>query len=96
MTQVIEWMDTFQYSLKLRSSQDEEMSLIGALLYGSLFLFCKDLLKHILSHPIWIKTNKDHAKPIIIDLVVKPFRGSSKSVEMIFIWAERSKKDDAK
>jgi hypothetical protein len=37
-----------------------------------------------------------HNKPIILDLVVKPFRGSSKTVEMIFARAERSKKEEAR
>jgi hypothetical protein len=51
------------------------MSLIGALLYGSLFIYREDLLLHIVEHPLWVALNQDR-KPILIDLVVKPFRGS--------------------
>jgi len=43
------------------------MSLIGALCYGSIFLYHEDLLLHIMHHPLWINLNKDWVKPIIID-----------------------------
>jgi hypothetical protein len=77
-------------SLELSKSQDEEISIIGAVLYGSLFIYHEDLLLNIVASHYWVEANKDKPKPIIIDLVVKPFRRSSKLVEMIFFRAERS------
>jgi hypothetical protein len=74
------WLEMYQYAIRLCKSQDEEMSLIGAL--------CQVLLLHILAHPLWVNLNKNRDKPIIIDLVIKPFCGSKKSIEMIFIHAE--------
>jgi hypothetical protein len=44
---IMEWLDTYQYSLKLCKSQEEEMSIIGALCYGSLFIYRRIFL-HIL------------------------------------------------
>jgi hypothetical protein len=92
---VNEWLEMFQYSLKLCSSQDEEMSLIGALCYGSLFLYREDLLVNIIAHSTWAALNQGREKPIIIYLVVKPFCGSSKSSEMIFVRFKQSKKEEA-
>jgi hypothetical protein len=34
-----QWLDLHQYTLRLCASQDEEMSIIGAFCYGSLFMF---------------------------------------------------------
>jgi len=51
-TKIVEWLETFQYAIKLCPRQDEEMSLIGALCYGSLFLYRKDLLLHIVQDPL--------------------------------------------
>jgi hypothetical protein len=68
-----EWFQTYQYSITMCKSQDEEMSLAGALCYGSLFLHRDGLLQGIKSHPAWQDLNKDQEKPIIIDLVVKSF-----------------------
>jgi len=74
----------------LCKSQDEEMSIIGALCYGSLFIYRDGLLRSIQDEPAWIALNSAREKPIIIDLVVKPFKSPGKSVEMIFVRAERS------
>jgi hypothetical protein len=90
-----EWLATYQYSIKLCCSQDEEMSIIGALCYGSLFLHRDDLLKTIVQLPEWAKLNHGKEKPIVIDLVVKPFKSPGKSSDMIFVRSERSKKDEA-
>jgi len=90
-----EWFATYQYSVKLCRSQDEEMSIIGALCYGSLFLHRDNLLASILALPEWIQLNQGRDKPIIIDLVVKPFRSPRKTADMIFVRSERSKKDEA-
>jgi hypothetical protein len=93
--EVAQWLDINQYAMHLSISQEEEMTVIGVLLYGSLFLYQPDLLKNILLHPLWVALNENRESKIIIDLVIKPFRGSSKSVDMIFFRAEQSKKDDA-
>ena len=90
-----EWFDTYQYYVKKCCSQDEEMSIIGALCYRSLFLYHKDLLQSVLAHPEWIALNKDREKPIIIDFEVKPFCAPGKSIEMIFVRSEQSKKEPA-
>jgi hypothetical protein len=88
-----EWFQTYQYSIALCKSQDEEMSLVGALCYGSLFLHRDGLLQGITSHPDWITLNKEREKPIVIDLVVKPSKSPRKSTDMIFVRAECSKKE---
>jgi len=90
-----EWLATYQYSIKLCCSQDEEMSMIGALCYGSLFLHRDDLLKTIMNLPEWAQLNQGKEKPIVIDLVVKPFKSPGKSSDMIFVRSERSKKEEA-
>jgi hypothetical protein len=47
------------------------------------------------STPVWKAFNANKPKPIIIDLVLKPFRGSPRSIELIFVHAEHSKKQEA-
>jgi hypothetical protein len=91
-----EYFAAYQYSVKLCRSQDEEMTIIGALCYSSLFLYHEDLLMSIQTHPSWIQLNKDRPKPIIIDLIIKPFRSPGKNVEMIFVRSECSKKELAR
>jgi hypothetical protein len=49
---IAEWLNTHQYVIKMCSSQDEEMTIIGALCYGSLFLYREELLLHIKAHPL--------------------------------------------
>jgi hypothetical protein len=49
------------------------MSLLGALCHGSLFLYHDGLLHSITAHPSWIALNSNQEKPIVIDLIVKPF-----------------------
>lgn len=90
-----EWFVTYQYSVKLCRSQEEEMSIIGALCYGSLFIHRDSLLESIQSLLEWIKLNQGRETPIVIGLVVKPFRSPGKSADMIFIRSERSKKEEA-
>jgi len=90
---ITEWLQIYQYSIVLCKSQDEEMSLIGALCYGSLFLHRESLLQGIQAHPSWAALNNGREKQIVIDLVVRPFRSPNKSAVMIFVRAERSKKD---
>jgi hypothetical protein len=89
-----EWLATYQYSIALCHSQEEEMSIIGALCYESLFIHRDSLLKSIMELPEWFALNHGKEKPIIIDLIVKPFKSPGKSMDMIFIRSERSKKEE--
>jgi len=89
-----EWFATYQYSVTLCRSQEEEMSIIGALCYGSLFLHRDSLLKSILELPEWVQLNQGRENPIIVDLIVKSFKSPGKSTEMIFVRTERSKKEE--
>jgi hypothetical protein len=90
---IAQWLDTYQYSVKLCPSQAEEMAVIGALCYGSLWMYREDLKMHILQHQAWQEANSDPENPIVFDLIVRQFRGSKKSTQMIFVTAERSKQD---
>jgi hypothetical protein len=92
-TPVQEWLDTYQYSVKKCPSQSEEMAVVGALCYGSTWLYREDLKLKILQHPIWEPLNSDPEHPIIMDLIQRPFRGPKKSVPMIFVTTECSKVD---
>jgi len=74
----------------------KKCQIIGALCYGSLFIYRDGLLRSIQDEPAWIALNSAREKPIIIDLVVKPFKIPRKSVEMIFVRAKRSKKEEAR
>jgi len=89
-------MVCYQYSVKLCSSQDEEMSIIGALCYSSLFLYRNDLLQCIKKHKQWMELNQSLPKPIIINFVIKPFCSPGKSTDVIFVHSERSKKELAR
>jgi hypothetical protein len=87
---VAEWLDTYQYSVKKCPSQSEEMSMVGALCYGSSWIYREDLKLKILQHPVWNNFNIDPDHPIIIDLIQHPFRGPKHSVPMIFVATECS------
>jgi hypothetical protein len=52
---------------------------------------------HIAQHPLWITLNQSSNKPSInyYLLGVKPFRGSHRLTEMIFVIAEWSRRVDA-
>jgi hypothetical protein len=88
-----EWMDTYQYSVKLCPSQTEEMAIMGALCYGSTWIFREDLKLHIVEHPIWKSLVQDQDSHIIFDLSIRNFKSSKKNTQMIFVSAERSKQD---
>jgi hypothetical protein len=90
---IAQWLDTYQYSVKLCPSQAEEMAVIGALCYGSLWMYREDLKMHILQHQAWQEANSDPENPIVFDLIIRQFRGSKKSTQMIFVTAEQSKQD---
>ncbi len=86
-----EWFVTYQYSVKLCKSQAEEMSIIGALCYGSLFLHRDGLLDSIQALPEWLRLNQGKETPIIIDLIIKPFKSPGKSADMIFVRSKGQK-----
>jgi hypothetical protein len=49
-----------------------------------------------MQHPVWQQANNDTENPIVFDLIVRQFRGSKKSTQMIFVTAERSKQDNVR
>jgi hypothetical protein len=51
---------------------------------------------HLSWRSLWVNLNSNRAKPILIDLVIKPFHGSNKSVKIIFVHTARSKKNEAR
>jgi hypothetical protein len=90
---IIEWLDTYLYSVKLCPSQTEEMAVVGALCYGSTWIFREDLKLHIVEHPTWKSLTQDQDSPVIFDLSIRNFKSSKRNVQMIFVSAERSKQD---
>jgi hypothetical protein len=92
-TPVAEWLDTYQYSTKLCTSQSEEMFAVGALCYGSTWIYREDLKLHIVKHPVWENLTTENDAPVIFDLILHRFRSNKRSVLMIFVTAERSKQD---
>lgn len=92
-TPVAEWLDTYQYATKICQSQSEEMVAVGALCYGSTWIYREDLKMHILQHQMWKDINNNADNPIIFDLILRRFRSNKTSVLMIFVTAERSKQE---
>lgn len=90
---IVEWLDTYQYSVKLCPSQAEEMAIVGALCYGSTWIFREDLKLHIMEHQTWQTVTQTNHTPVIFDLSLRTFKGSKENVQMIFVSAERSKQD---
>jgi hypothetical protein len=74
--------------MKLCPSQTEEMSQIGALCCGNLFMYCEDLKAAIINHPLWLP--KDPNIPPILDLFISDFISPNKKTKMIFISTEQS------
>jgi hypothetical protein len=91
-TPVAEWLDTYQYSARLCPSQTEEMFIIGALCYGSTWLFREDLKLHIQQHPVWNEITQNQ-ETLLFDLILRRFRSTTKTTMMIFVTAERSKQE---
>jgi hypothetical protein len=93
---IAQLLDTYQYSVKLCPSQIEEMSVIGALCYGSLWMYREDFKLHIMQHQEWQSANPDPENSIVFDLIFRQFRGSKRSAQMIFVTVERSKQERAR
>jgi hypothetical protein len=87
-----EWLDSYHYFMRLCPSQNEEMVQIGALCYGSIFLFREDLKQAILAHPQWTPT--DPMSSLIFDIYVRDFKTPGKKTKMLFLSAERSKQNE--
>jgi hypothetical protein len=84
-----EWLDTYNYYIKLFPSQTKEIMKIGAMCYSNLFMYREDLKAAILSHPVWILQNSLH--PPIFDLFISEFIANGKKTKMIFMSTEQSK-----
>jgi hypothetical protein len=84
-----EWLDTYNYFMKLCLSQSKEMTQIGALYYSNLFMYREDLKVAILDHPLWSPT--DPTNPPIFDLFLNNFIFNRKKFKMTFVSAEQSK-----
>jgi hypothetical protein len=65
---------------------------VGALCYSSVFLFRDDKKKAIMSHPLWQPevTNP----PPIFEIYVGDFNTAGKKSKMLFVSAEKSRKDE--
>ncbi len=84
-----EWLDTYNYFMKLCPSQMQEMTQIGTLCYSNLFIYREDLKSAILSCPLW--TPQDPNNPPIFDLFVSDFIASRKKSKKVFVSTEQSK-----
>lgn len=63
---IIEWLDTYNYFIKLFPSHKEEMIQIGVLCYSNVFMYHEDLKAEILAHPQWLPQDPDNVP--ILDL----------------------------
>lgn len=88
-TPLYEWLETNRYSIKPCISADEEMVQIGALCFGSEYVFRNDLAQAIQDHPAWKFPHMDN--PPVILLTRGDFRSPKKSIKMIFVQTEKSK-----
>ena len=68
------------------------MALIGALCFGSEFIYREDLKVAIQAHPEWKFPTLQNTP--VIQLTRGEFRSSKKSKKMIFVHAEKSKQND--
>jgi len=89
---VYEWLESNRYTMKECLSQDEEMVQIGALCFGSEFIYREDLKKAIETDSAWKFPNLEKAP--VIQLTRGEFRASKKSKKMIFIHTEKSKQQE--
>jgi len=90
---IYEWLEINRYTIKQSPSNAEEMVQIGALCFGSEYIYQEDLKMAITQHPEW--SFPTLPEPPIIHLTKGDFRGPEKSTKMIFVCAERSKQVEA-
>jgi hypothetical protein len=86
---VAEWLDTYQYYVKLCPSQHEEMVQVGGLCYSNVLMHHEELKQVIMKHPIW---NYPDPQPIF-DVYVSNFIADNKKAKMLFVLAEKSQQD---
>jgi hypothetical protein len=86
---VYEWLETNRYMIRETPSHDEEMVQLGALCFGSEYIYREDLKQAILADPAWKFPTLEVAP--VIQLTRGEFRGPKKSKKVIFIHAEKSK-----
>lgn len=89
---IYEWLEINRYTIKECPSHEEEMALIGALCFGSEFIYREDLKVAIQAHPEWKFPTLQNTP--VIQLTRGEFRSSKKSKKMIFVHAEKSKQND--
>jgi hypothetical protein len=90
---VYEWLESNRYAIKPSPSNNDKMVKIGALCFGSEFIYREDLKTAIINHPSWQFPTLD--TPPAIHLTKGDFKGPNKSTKMIFVCAERSKQIEA-
>ncbi len=89
---IYEWLETNRYSIRPCPNTEDEMVQIGALCYGSEYIFREDLKAAIQEHSMW--TFPSMQTPPIIQLSKGDFRGPKKSTKMIFVHTERAKQHE--
>jgi hypothetical protein len=89
---IYEWLGTNRYTIRECPSHEEEMVQVGALCFGSEFIYRKDLKEAIQVDPGW---KFPHLRnPPVIQLTRGEFWSSKKSKKMIFIHTKKSKQHD--
>ncbi len=91
-TPLYEWMETNRYTVKPCLSSEDEMVRIGALCFGSEYIYRDDLTQAIQQHPSW--QFPQFETPPIIQLSRGEFRGPKKSIKMLFVQTERTKQHE--
>jgi len=89
---VEEWLDSYKYYVRVCPGQNEEMVPIGALCYGSIFIFRDNLKQAIVNHPLW--TPNDNAPPPIFDTYVSEFIAAGKKTKRLFVSSECSRQEE--
>jgi len=89
---VYEWLETNRYTIRESPSHDKEMVQLGALCFGSEYIYREDLKQAIIAHPEWNFPTLETTP--VIQLTRGEFRGPKKSKKMIFIHAEKSKQHE--
>jgi len=89
-TPISEWLDSYNYYIKLCPRQTEEIIQVGALCYSSVFLFRDDLKKAIMLHPIWKPEFTD--PPPFFDLYIGDFNAAGKKSKNALCFGRKIKK----
>lgn len=87
---VAEWLDAHWYYIKLFPSQHKEMVQVGALCYSNVFMHREELKGSIMEHALWKFTDPQP----VFDLYISDFIAEGKKAKMLFVSAEKSRKED--